>query len=207
METVLRTRIDEDGHIVDCYLEIPLYDEEGSPNKELDNPLLVPPPEDPFYEPKWDFEALVWTEGAPEEAISGARKGKINSLRVQCDEYIVRGFSYNGDDFFFTTNDLNLLGLQLLMFVSFPDDADTVSWLTKNEGPKMFTRDEFFGICKAGYAHFRHHKDNLWSISAIVNRMTNVAEINNLGTYEECLQLLQPSEPTEEAEPDADTTG
>lgn len=217
METTLRTQIDEDGHIVVRYLEVPLHDEKGNPNPELDNPLLVQPPEAPFYEPKWDFETLAWTEGAPEEALAGARKGKSNSVRVQCDEYISLGFSYNGDDFYFTLTDQNLFGLQLLMCVAFPEDNATVKWLTKNNGPKLFTREEFFAVCKAGNAHFRKHKDNLWAISGIINTLTDVDEINNLGDYQECLQLLEtneptPEEPTEETptegeEPSADTTG
>ena len=181
--------VDENGFVIE-FIQVPLYDEDGNPNGLLNSPYVVPLYEEPFARAKWDFELKKWVEGAPEVALEDTKINKINSLRYGCDAVIESGFTHNGDEFFFTKEDQRLFDMQLTFCLAFPED-NFVPWKTKNNGKKNFTRDEFFQVCRSAKEHYRQTKGKLWQLEDYINSLQKVEEINQLGSFEECLALLE----------------
>jgi len=189
MESVNMINVDENGFVLD-FIEVPLYDEDGKPNGLLNSPFIVPIYEEPFFLAKWDFDLKKWIEGNPEEALQNARMNKTNSLRYSCDAYIEQGFSYGDCEFYFTKEDQRIFDMQLTFCLAFPED-DQVFWKTKNNGVKAFNRADFFLICRAAKDHFSNNKGALWQLEDYINNLQTVEEINQLGSFEECLHLLE----------------
>jgi len=203
MESVNMINIDADGLVLD-FIEVPLYDEEGNPNGLLNSPFVVPLYEEPFHLPKWDFELKKWIEGNPGEALESAKINKINSLRYGCDTHIEGGFTYNEYEFFFTKEDQRIFDMQLTFCLAFPED-DQVPWKTKNSGVEIFTRDEFFLICRAAKNHYSANKGALWQLEGYINNLQTVEEINQLGSFEDCLHLIDQTGAIKSPEPSSNS--
>jgi hypothetical protein len=169
---------------------VDLYDEEGNRNPLLDSPFLVPSNEKALWRPKWDFEKGEWTEGDIDTAIQMTKLEKKQQFKTECNRLIEEGFSYNEDHFNFRKGDgRDNLESQLIYLLAFPDD-DNIAWKTENNGVKIFSRDEFFNICKAGKEHYRENTGALWELEAYIDALTSLEELNSLTDFESAKILV-----------------
>lgn len=188
-DVIVLTNVDEDGFSLGP-VEVDLLDENGNRNPLLDSPFLVPPNSQGFWRPKWDFEKKEWTEGDMDTAIKMTKESKKQQFKTECDEVVERGFLYNGDSFDFRKDEGRAnLESQLLFLLAFQDE-ESIAWKTENNGVKIFSRDEFFNICKAGKEHYRENTGALWKLEAYIDGLTSLEELNSLTDFESAKILV-----------------
>lgn len=203
---VVLINVDEEGYQVDV-VEVDLYDEEGNSNPLLESPFLVPPNTKSLYKPRWDFEALEWVEGSPEQALAVAKRNKIAEYERDCQLAINSGFIYNGDEFVFSLpKDQLLFTMQLLATIAMPEETGTtITWKTKNNGLKQFNQEEFRQLCLAGKKHLDLNNGVYWSMEDFIEGLTDIQAIESLGNFEwakeELIKQKQAEENQESYEP------
>lgn len=187
---VILINVDESGFEIEP-VEVDLLDENGNPNPILNSPFLVPPNGDPFWRPKWDFDAKKWTEGDPVTALKMAKDAKKEQFEIECNECIDKGFEYNGDIFAFTKlKDQPLFTMRLVYLLADPNENE-IEWKTSNNGVKIFTRDEFISICQEGKRHFTENTGALWRLEGLISNIETMDELNSLTDFETSKALVQ----------------
>lgn len=116
-----------------------------------------------------------------EEVIEFAKQLKIKELSEECNAKILEGFEYNGDYFDFDYKDQTNFYQQLAL-LSVDPTIEEVSWKTRNNGIKTFTRDEFIAICKAAEAHKKSKMTKYWFLrDQIINtQYDSISELKSI---------------------------
>lgn len=185
---VVLIQVDSDGFEIEPVI-FNLYDENGNQVTEIPS-NLVPPNQKRLFTPKWNFETREWEEGDTELALSETKRMLIDQYNMECAAYIEKGFFYNDDFFAFSMfKDQANFSQQLTFLLARPDITE-VEWKTENNGVKTFTRDEFMEICTAGEQWKRTNMSQYWKLSDYIESLTDLEELNSLGTFEEAIQKL-----------------
>ncbi|MGG1916057.1 hypothetical protein ABFY54_29070 [Priestia megaterium] len=187
-QTKVFIKVDDDGFEIEPVI-FNLYDESGNPITEIPS-NLVPPNQKRLFTPKWNFETKDWEEGNMELALSETKRMLTIQYNIECTAYIENGFFYNDDFFSFSmAKDQANFSQQLTFLLARPDITE-VLWKTENNGVKTFTRDEFMAICGAGEQWKRTNMSKYWQLEAYIESLTDLEELNSLGTFEEAIQKL-----------------
>jgi hypothetical protein len=187
-QVIVLTLVDEEGFMIEPVI-VHLFDENGEPITELPA-NLVPPNQKSLATPRWDFEMKQWVEGDASKALEHARKMLMERYNSECNQYIEKGFYYNGNLFAFSMVKDQPNFAQQMTFLLLRPDITTLQWKTENNGVKNFTRDEFFSICQAGEIHKRQNIAKYWSLKEYVNTLESIEEIENMPTFEEAVKYV-----------------
>jgi hypothetical protein len=182
--------VDEEGFEIEPVV-VNLYDEEGNRIEEFP-PNLVPSNQKSLYKPKWNFELKEWFEGDAEKALQQLKAMVLERYNAECKDIIERGFYHNGDLFAFSMLKDQANFAQQMTFLLLRQDVMNVSWMTENNGKKLYTRNEFFAICGSGEMHKRKYMNDYWDLTEyIINIVQDSETLNSLGAFEEAVQKMR----------------
>jgi hypothetical protein len=186
---IVLTNVDENGYSLGS-VEVDLLDENGNRNPLLDSPFLVPPNSQGFYRPKWDFEKLEWTEGNVELALEMTKINLKQQFKLDCNRLIETGFEYDGDRFYFDKDAQLDFTMQLTYINAGIAEGENYTWKTLDNDVKIYTKEQFFEVCRAANNHYRENKGALWRLEVYIDGLTSLDELNSLTDFETAKQLI-----------------